>query len=174
LCTRAGHRLWKKRLISMARRSLFNCHKQIKPLSSIRHRIVLSARKSPIPPLAPLTCAPLERGRGSCVTSISTCYRHNVGSSCPYIWALRWSEKAFYVQYSSEPSERPVSSEQRTEDAGWLEVRLSWARFVLEEWMARDARCDNWCSVSGMGGGSGSFTLYLPLFSAFLSFRGLV
>jgi len=71
---------------------------------------------------------------------------------------------------SSEPSDRPVSSERRTEDAGALAATLSWARFVrfvleertewCERWRfsgseAREARCESWCSVSGMGGGSG-------------------
>jgi hypothetical protein len=65
---------------------------------------------------------------------------------------------------------KPVSPDLRVEEpAGSLAVPLllSCARFVFDEridryerWRfsgseARDARCESWCSVSGMGGGSG-------------------
>jgi hypothetical protein len=64
---------------------------------------------------------------------------------------------------------KPVSPDLRVEEpAGSLVVPLlSCARFVLaerieryERWRlsgseARDARCESWCSVSGIGGGSG-------------------
>lgn len=65
---------------------------------------------------------------------------------------------------------KPVSPDRRVEEpAGSLAAvpLLSCARFVFverieryERWRfsgseARDARCDSWCSVSGIGGGSG-------------------
>jgi hypothetical protein len=51
------------------------------------------------------------------------------------VWKVRVVRS--HWKSSSELSERPLLSERRTEDTGWLEATVSYAQYVLEEWTER-------------------------------------